>query len=321
MYKMIISITHEDDLDGIGSQAIVKRYLNIIEGNKEIILNYAHYTNFLDKLTEILSAEKLPSKLFITDIGFNKEFEELFPLLKNAKDGKDGKCKVYWFDHHVVDDDMQAKLRDTIELYINDEIRCAAEIVKDYYLPEDEIAQRIASLARDTDFGTKKFLLANKLQSIIAYNKGDDLDENKSRIVELLSEGTFENDWFEEQLKKLREWDEKQSELVFNRVKIVEIESLGKIAISHANIGGGRTARLLQAKYPDVKAYIGVDARFNDVILFSNFINFREVARSFGGGGHLERAGFRSERIFSKNNEITPRFIQDLKDILKQFKL
>ena len=45
--KMIVSLTHEHDLDGLGSQAIIQRYFNLkteISG-KDIIYYFADYTD------------------------------------------------------------------------------------------------------------------------------------------------------------------------------------------------------------------------------------------------------------------------------------
>jgi oligoribonuclease NrnB/cAMP/cGMP phosphodiesterase (DHH superfamily) len=315
---MIVSITHEHDLDGLGSQAIIQRYFNL---NREIHPDeircfYAHYIDFVEKVSNILDSESLPSQLIISDIGFNEDFVDLFSVFKNAKKRE---CKISWFDHHIVDDLTKEKLRNLVHIYSNDTKKCAAEIVKDYYLPDDPIASKIAEFARDTDFRTDIYKLASDLQLIIGFNRGAHNDQNKLRIVELLSQGDFENSWFSSQLKILKKWHEDESTFALNHAKSIPMKSFGKIIISWAKIGGGKIANLLKEKFPEAKARIGVDTRHNEIIIHSDFINCRDFARAFTGGGHKDRAGFKHPQIFEKDNVLNKSFIDDIKEtILKQ---
>jgi len=309
---MIVSITHEHDLDGLGSQAIIKRYFNLDQKihPDEIRCLYAHYIDFVEKVSNILSSEFLPSQLIISDIGFNEDFIDLLSVFKNAK--KQG-CKISWFDHHIVDDLIKEKIRSLVHIYSNDTKKCAAEIVKDYYLPDDPIASKIAEFARDTDFRTDTHKLASDLQLIIGFNRGSKNDQNKLRIVELLSQGDFENSWFSSQLKILKKWHEDESMFALNHAKLIPIDPFGKIIISWAKIGGGKIANLLKEKFPEAKARIGIDTRHNEIIIHSDFINCRDFARTFKGGGHKDRAGFKYPQIFEKDNVLNKSFIDDIK--------
>ena len=204
---MNVSITHELDLDGLGSQAIIQRYSTyyLKENKSELILHYSHYTNFIDKIKIILEAKILPERLIISDMGFNDDFKKLYSLFKKSRERG---CEIFWFDHHIIDINHENELKKTLDLYLNDPDRCAAEIVKDYYLPEDLIAIKIAKFSRDIDFHTKKYKISSNLQSIISYNRGYELDDVKKKIVELMSRGIFENDWYTEQLRIVKKWEE-----------------------------------------------------------------------------------------------------------------
>ncbi|MHA1747627.1 MAG: hypothetical protein ACTSYF_03165, partial [Promethearchaeota archaeon] len=76
---MIVSLTHEHDLDGLGSQAIIKRYfdLNDKHASKNLTLLYAQYIDFSDKIKSILNFDDLPEELIISDIGYNEGFLEV----------------------------------------------------------------------------------------------------------------------------------------------------------------------------------------------------------------------------------------------------
>ncbi|MCK4780419.1 MAG: hypothetical protein KAT57_09545 [Candidatus Lokiarchaeota archaeon] len=310
---MNVSITHELDLDGLGSQAIIQRYYtHYLKKNKsELILHYSHYTNFIDKIKIILEAKILPERLIISDMGFNDDFKKLYSLFKKSRERG---CKIFWFDHHIIDINHENELKRSLDLYLNDLNLCAAEIIKDYYLPEDLIAIKIAKFSRDIDFHTKKYNIASNLQSIIAYNRGYELDEVKKRIVYLMSNGIFENDWYTEQLRIVKNWEERQSDFALKHTQLIKIEGFGKLVISFGKIGGGRLCTLLKENYPVAKVFIGIDLRFNEITLRSDYINCRELANSFYGGGHKDRAGFRYEKIFMQENKIDQIFIRKIKD-------
>lgn len=317
---MIVSITHELDLDGLGSQAIIKRYFNktLKNNNSEIILHYAHYSNFIEKIKEILGAKTLPDQLIISDIGFNDDFKKLFSLFKQYKEKSH---KILWFDHHLIDKDNVEELKKILDLYLNDPKRCSAEITQDYYLPDDSIANKIAKYSRDIDFHTKKYSIASNLQSIIAYNRGYESDEVKKKIVDLMSNGIFENDWYNEQLINIKKWENAQSNFALDHIKLIEIEEFGTIAITFAEIGGGKLTSVLEENYPAAKVFIGIDVRYNEITLHSNYINCRELARYFKGGGHKNRAGFKYETIFIKENEINQIFIRALKEKILKYRI
>ena len=314
---MIISLSHEHDLDGLGSQAIIKRYFKEIE-NLEIELIDAQYLNFIEKIRAILALKPLPERIIITDLGFNEEFRTIFPLFEEAKNMG---CLIYWFDHHLVEEEDIRNLEHYLTLYLNDLERCAAEIVKDYYLPEDPIATRIAELARDSDFNTHKFKLSSELQSIIGYNRGDTKHLNRKKLVTFLAEGDFSNNWFRSQLIELKVWYEKESKFALDHVYNLEIKHFGDILIAHANIGGGRIARLLKERFPDKKVYIGIDLRYNELTIHSEYINCRDFARHFDGGGHVMRAGFKYYDLFIETGDLNPKFISNIKKIIVSYQI
>ncbi|MFX1556958.1 MAG: DHH family phosphoesterase [Promethearchaeota archaeon] len=310
---MIISVTHEHDLDGLGSQAILYRYFKQSDKNCEIKLLYAHYLNFIEIIRNISNSELSPDKLIISDIGFNENFKQIFPIFENLTNQG---CEVLWFDHHLVEEETKIKIKSWIKTYLNDPDKCAAEVVKDFYLPKDSVAVKIAKFARDTDFKTNKYKLATDFQLIIGFNKGDKNYKEKVKIVELLANGDFQNIWFEDQLNKLKSWYEKEAKFAIEHVKFVEVKNFGEIAISYANMGGGKITILLSEKYPWKRAYIGIDNRFNEIIIHSEYINCRDFAKEFEGGGHRFRAGFKYPNIFIKKSVLNPKFIDDIKSKL-----
>lgn len=239
-------------------------------------------------------------------------------VFKNFKHAKEKGTKIFWFDHHIVEEKIQHEIQDFCEIYINDTDKCAAEIVQAYFLPDDVTAKKIASLAHDSDFKEYKFDISNNLQLIIEHNRGDSKIQEKNRIVDLLSKGEFENDWFKSQLRDLNEWYERESKLALGNTIKISLENNQEVAISYAKLGGGKITDLLSEKYPGLFAYFGIDARFNEIIIRSSKINCRDFARSFGGGGHKMRAGFSYQNLFKKET-LTQKFVFDMKKKLSYY--
>jgi len=309
---MIVSLTHEHDLDGLGSQAIIKRYFDLYKkgDSKNLMLLYVQYIDFNDKIKSILNSDKLPKELFISDIGFNEGFLEVFPFIKHAFTLG---CRISWFDHHIVDPLVKDKIKSMTNIYLNDEMKCATQIVQNYFLPNDEIAHRIAELAYDSDFKPIKIKLANDLQSIIGFNRGEEKIQERRHIVDLLSRGNFTHRWFDSQLKKLNFWIEEQSNIALNTARKYQLDEKNQFIASFSGIGGGKINDILREKYPHLLAYIGIDIRYNEIIIHSDYINCRDFALSFGGGGHKKRAGFKYSLILSKDGTLNPEFIHDMK--------
>ena len=306
---MIILINHALDLDGLGSQAILKRYFE--KKDEELKLFYAIYPNFIEIIRQAINLK--PNKIIIADIGFNESFKEIFSIFKTAVNKG---IQISWFDHHLVDSQIQEQLKKILFIYLNDPKRCASQIVFDYFLPNDQIAKEIAEYAYDADFNEKKFPISLNLQMIIAYNR-----ENikiLEKIVELVSKGKFNDYFITNEIIKAQKWKIEQIIKIEDNYKTYPIKNGKNFAISFAKFSASRISRILEAKYPNNYLYMGFDERTNEVVIRSKHYNCRDIAIRYGGGGHIGRAGFSSNIILIKNEEtnkdqltINEEFIRD----------
>jgi oligoribonuclease NrnB/cAMP/cGMP phosphodiesterase (DHH superfamily) len=315
---MIISITHGQDLDGIGAQAILLRHWDI---NRKIELDnieleYAIYSNFIPKLKKIVDSDLDVEELYITDLGFNTEFMAVFPLFEKLIEKG---CKIYWFDHHIVDEDIKNRLKELIEVYLNNPEKCAAEIVRDYYLPDDEIATKNYLYAWDRDFAHNKIPIAKKLDNLIAFFKGDEYKEKKQQLVKLLSKGIFKDEWITTRIIEAKGVIKQQKESVHEHIEFIKIEDLGILEISFAEFGASQITRIIEDSY-NGELCVGIDTRYNEVNIHSNIVNCREVAVYYYGGGHINRAGFYYNDAI-KDNKINPNFLHELITTIKLNKL
>ena len=61
--------------------------------------------------------------------------------------------------------------------------------------------------------------------------------------------------------------------------------------------------------------------RYNEIIIHSTYVNCRELARNYKGGGHKNRAGFKYDKIFINKNEFSDEFIRNIKNNIQKFKI
>ncbi|MHA1377501.1 MAG: hypothetical protein ACTSRG_03860 [Candidatus Helarchaeota archaeon] len=288
-----ISITHIEDLDGLGSQAILLRKFPNLECYQSF------YSNFNESIKKIYNLN--PDILYISDIGFNASFKAVFEIL--------GKMNVYWFDHHLISESDEYELKKYVPNFIHsqDEV-VAAELVQQQFLPNDDIAKKIAELAyfRDNNIKNNE---ADRLQAIIGLNQND--RDNIQKIVRLLSKGEFENPWFGEQYNLYLKKEQEEFKLLEKRVLELKTKEK-KIVVSFSSFfATGKQTRYLLEKF-DADIAFGVNPLLKLVSIRSKDINVKKIAWQFGGGGHYTRAGFTYTKPLNEKNEITKKFLDDL---------
>lgn len=307
---MIVLINHALDLDGLGSQAILKKYFDSI--GKKIKVFYAIYSNFVDKIQKAISQK--PKQIIIADIGFNESFKKIFPLFDM---GVNKGIEISWFDHHLVESKIQEQLKKRLKVYMNDPKSCSSKIVYKYFLPKDQTAQKIAEYAYDTDFNEKKFPIAQNLQLVIAYNRGN--DKKLENIVDLLSKGRFKDEFINNEIINAQKWMTEQGFKIEENYRSYPIEKGKNFIISFAKFSASKISRILEEKFPNSYFYLGFDERTNEVVIRSNHHNCRDIAKNYGGGGHAERAGFSSNKILIRNGDVNKYQLSINENFIKDF--
>ena len=186
-------LTH-DDADGLISHAIIYRGIG---ADKDVVKHlFANYRDFAEKISSIGSEE---GEIILADIGYNKGS---FEALKETVSEFNGDFSGY--DHHEWPEEAKDTMKQLSKEFIVNEHLCASEIVKNAFLPEDDVAIELAKIARAHDFhksgtkGSEYHEIACKIQDVIT--SGFD----KSKIVEYLSGGHVWNDDFEKAFQKYK---------------------------------------------------------------------------------------------------------------------
>jgi len=193
----ILCISHMEDTDGISSAALIKQAF----GGDTILVDYP---GIMDVLEPLRNDEKL-KKLFICDLGLNKQINDYFVDLLTELRKK--QISVTYVDHHYLDSKVITKLKKNKVKLIHDTSECTAVLIYDTFkkkLPEHSTF--IAACAAVTDYMENKPIGSKRLQiydrqfalinatvltyNIVGHQRKQDMDY-LYYLVDELSESNF----------------------------------------------------------------------------------------------------------------------------------
>lgn len=227
-----IIVSHESDVDGVFSAAIVlQRYpqgrIFFTSYGKENLIRVFNLV-----YNEVLGSSSRGMIIF-TDLGLNEELiemvTELFSFLRANS------WEILWIDHHP----WPSK---SIELFQGEQgisklvldnsgTKCAAELVYEYFLPGNNKARLLASIAHSSDFLLKDQIYP-PLPELITYYKN--IPNFYSKLTELAikaSNGVLWDVTMQfEYLAYCKHRDESKSESI-KKMQIVELSNGMKLAV------------------------------------------------------------------------------------------
>ena len=293
--KEIIAISHREDLDGIGSAALlVKKF------NDKIDIILSNYKNYERELKQVLKKDyKL---IIIADLGFNEGLEVIIQALINSK------AKIIWFDHHHLPTKYKNTLKDHVELVRSEDETVTAELINAYYFEDDKITTQIANLAHLSD-NKMQDKTSDKLGLVI--DGSQDSEEDLLKIVSLLLKGDFDNSWINQRYEQLQELYKSDYDKIIERVEEHHVGDI-KILISWSDlVTASRISQYFMMIYnPDIA--IGIQAKTRQVNIKSKKYIIRQICRAFHGGGHDHRAGFIYFKDPIENNRISRDLLDDI---------
>ncbi|MHA1695105.1 MAG: DHH family phosphoesterase [Candidatus Helarchaeota archaeon] len=315
--KKIIIITHREDLDGIGSAAILKRYYDQ-SGEYFFFFYYSLYSEFMKLISKAIVKDF--DLLYITDIGFNESYLPFFRGTvdfhkKNNYESIRLKFKkIYWIDHHLINNENRRFMESILGGFIhNAKNDCASKLLYKYLKEKygwiDSISEQISNFANAVDHNIS-LEISDMLQRVINANQTN--LRNLYKIMLYLSEGDFENDWIINQNKERLKVENIEIKRVLKNLINFEINGL-KILIGISEIF--TTGSLIKYLFNNLDADIYLTINGDQVSIRSHSINVRNIATEFGGGGHKFRAGFVYKDII-KDNKISKKFIEEFKNII-----
>ena len=151
----ILCISHQEDADGISSAALIKQAF----GGDTILVDYPGMTDVLESLR---NDEKL-QKLFICDLGLNKQINDTFvDLLTELRKRR---ISVTYVDHHDIDPKIISKLKKIKVKLIHNTSECTSVLVYDTFKKKlSEHSAFVAACGAITDYMENKPIASKLLQ-------------------------------------------------------------------------------------------------------------------------------------------------------------
>jgi len=151
----IICVSHKEDADGISSAALIKQAF----GGDSVLVDYPGMVDAL----ELLRNDKKLKKLFICDLGLNKQINDNF--VKLLAELRKKRVSVTYIDHHDIDSKVITKLKKIKVKLIHDISECTSVLVYDTFKKKlSEHSSFIAACGAITDYMENKPVASKLLQ-------------------------------------------------------------------------------------------------------------------------------------------------------------
>ncbi|MGC9147938.1 MAG: hypothetical protein ACP5GI_00620 [Sulfolobales archaeon] len=301
--EIIISVSHEEDIDGIASASIILRFLGV---DYLFLTNYhfnkwRYFVETVKRLCYRFGKESTRVKMYITDLN-------LKPFMIRSLDNNLSNCslkEVYWIDHHKWDSES-IDLVNSLNYFIiyGDKNFSATENLVNYLnVSKDPVANILAYLSRDSDFGLMKHVLTQPLTNVIRYIVY--ISRNKlflKKLVKKFSRGILWDHEINSIWKNSVEYINKALEETLRSIRIIEVNNR---KILYTLSSPALSSKLILGNIYNVKFDLAVIIYTNGSVTISrgrNDIDCSVIARALGGGGHEHIAGA----------QISPKIARDL---------
>ncbi len=193
----LLSISHDKDVDGLNSAAIVWRYAKAKGLDfKAILTDYGSFEQIFSAI-----GKQRNTLIIITDLGMDDTVLNVVQtgLTRAISQG----CRIVWLDHHQWSDNaikMILALGNRPVLKVNHDF-CAAEITHKVLMPRDEISTELATIAHDTDFNLREIEAATALTDAVsvirfgAIDKKEDVTDALYPVLTKLAESGMKGVW------------------------------------------------------------------------------------------------------------------------------
>ena len=293
----VVSISHQIDPDGLGSQAIIFRYFR--ELKIEPIGYLADYYNFIETFEKAI-AEK-PDVLIISDIGLNSRIiKHIIEPLKNLK------ARKIWIDHHKTTPELHEKVVAAVDEFVYDTKVSAAVLVQKRFMPNDEISKKIAQIGHNGDYDIED-RLANIFYILIDYYRSSMKD--LFRVRDMFIAGDFEDSKIMEEYLEAYKMFEAERDRIKNSLEIIQMDNGKSIVVASSALlpRGKMTKYLSEIREEDI--ILAIDTTNFRIGLRSDNTDVAAVAAVFGGGGHKHRSGFTYKNALTEENKLTNDFL------------
>ena len=292
-------IYHADCTDGFG--AAFAAWLKLGDEAEYLPMRYGQA-----KLHEALPFNPLNREIYILDFSFERQIMEF--IFKDAK-------RVVWLDHHktafemwCVEERTLHKAEDDRGYIILDNNKSGALLAWEYFHPDTEVPMLVKHID-DRDRWQFKLEGSKELHAALQSYKpwsfeqwGSKFWPNCGRMPELWNRTQRYSDLIKEGASILRAQDAHVKSMVKQARKckvmpsgntFVGWDGLAVNASLHQSEAGHKLAN--QSGTYGLVWYVAADGRVNASLRSNGDYDVSAIAKSFGGGGHRNSAGFQTD--------------------------
>src|ERR671939_1432641 len=220
----VIIFSHESDVDGLFSAAIgLIRYPQA----RTIFLGYG-MENF-NKMGDFVYSAASPNKeggiFIISDLGLN---DNLIDTCKNIfSSAKKNGWQTIWLDHHLWSQEAIDALKPYVGLVINSSgQRCAADLMYETFLPGNDLAAKLASMAHTMDFFTKDQYLTPISELIRYYHNFPNFYDRLTNLTQKSASGILWDVEMQNEYNEYVQLRENAKKQVFSTIYIKQIKDI-----------------------------------------------------------------------------------------------
>jgi oligoribonuclease NrnB/cAMP/cGMP phosphodiesterase (DHH superfamily) len=323
----ILSITHEQDVDGLFCGAILK---NAFPDTLIFLTNYGreNMKRIADVIKFNVSRSSKGGTIVVSDLSLNNNnLEDIKPIEEAATQSKRNGWDLVWLDHHSWQGEIRRRVESfaTLILSADREQKCASElVVENFGLKKRTACERMAKFAHIVDFRSLEFSTLPPLPEIITFYRSlPDSYKKLKLIIKKASKGTF----WDEELQQ--EYEEKYLPLkestMSSALKSLSIHHIHGLIVAITESPRILSKSLLGERIfqerPDVTLVVlySQDGKVSIRRRDGTDIRCDLIAYRLNGGGH----SYAAAGIIKSNGEATttiltaPRVVQELQNALK----
>ena len=203
----ILSITHEQDVDGLFCGAILK---NAFPDTFIFLTNYG--SENIKKIADVIkfnvSRSSKSGTIVISDLALNNNnLEDIKSIEEAANQSKRNRWNLVWLDHHSWQEEVRRRVESFATLILSEdrEQKCASElIVKNFDLKKRTACQRMAEFAHIVDFRLAEISNLPPLPEIITFYRSlPDKYRKLQLIIKKASKGIFWDEELQQEYEKM----------------------------------------------------------------------------------------------------------------------
>jgi oligoribonuclease NrnB/cAMP/cGMP phosphodiesterase (DHH superfamily) len=321
----ILSITHEQDVDGLFCGAILK---NAFPDTLIFLTNYGreNMKRTADVIKFNVNRSSKGGTIVVSDLSLNNNLD-IKPIEEAATQSKRNGWDLVWLDHHSWQGEIRSRVESfaTLILSADREQKCASElVVENFGLKKRTACERMAKFAHIVDFRSLEISTLPPLPEIITFYRSlPDSYKKLKLIIKKASKGTF----WDEELQQ--EYEEKYLPLkesaMSSALKSLSIHHIHGLIVAITESPRILSKSLLGEKIfqesPDVALVVlySQDGKVSIRRRAGTDIRCDLIAYRLNGGGH----SYAAAGIIKSNGEATttiltaPRVVQELQNALK----